>query len=112
MLSPIFGGSENFGDATFLTRNDVVWASGTVSSSVSVTTPAGPVPCPVAMFSTDPASRSACVRAYDPVQLIDSPGANDTAGGGFGVQSNVGTNVSLTVTSSTVTFPSLVTSTV
>src|SRR5438132_1350067 len=96
MLSSACGGSDRCGAGTLSTVNDDSCATGTVAVSVPVTPPAGPVPLPVAVLTTEPASRSDCARVYDPLQLIDSPGAKVTGGGGS--HASAGSNGSVTVT--------------
>src|SRR4051794_37431025 len=108
MLSPTAGGSDRCGVADLSTASVDSRGRGTVAASVPVTGPSGPVACAVAVLSTDPASRSACVPRYDAVQLMVPPGGSDTGGGGFGVQSSAGSSGSETVTPVSVTLPVLV----
>ena len=61
----------------FTTSIDGFWSKVTVSVSSSVTSPPlGLVPVASAVFSREPASRSACVTVCCNVPVVDSPGAN------------------------------------
>ncbi len=71
--------------------------------------PAGGVPVAVAVFVTEPASTSACVTVYEPVQVVDACGASVVTGhvmtGGVPVPENA---VSATLTPVSVVLPKLV----
>src|SRR4051794_16348732 len=72
--------------------------TGTVTLSVPVSTPAGPMPEAVAVFTTDPAFRSAWVSSCEPVQVIDPPGGS-VASGCVGEQVSAPSFGSVTLTS-------------
>ena len=57
--------------------------AGAVKVALSVSLTAGPiggVPVAVAVFTTVPASMSACVTVYEAAQVVHAPGANDDTG--------------------------------
>ena len=68
--------------------------------------PTGGVPDAVAVFTTEPASTSACVTRYEAVHVVDAPGANDATGH---VTADRPGNGSATPTEVSVTFPVFVT---
>ena len=81
--------------------------AGTVTvfeSTGLVGVPEGGVPTTEATFTTEPASRSACVTVCVPLQVVDTPGANVVTG-----QVTPAVFGSDTATLVSVTFPVLVT---
>jgi hypothetical protein len=76
-----------------------------VTASIAVTAaPVGGVPAAVAVFTTEPASTSACVSVYDAEHVVDPPGASVATG-----QDTAPTFGSETPTEVNVTFPVFVT---
>ncbi len=72
--------------------------------------PVGPVPSATALFTIDPASTSAWVTVYDAVHVVLAAGANVVTGHDTVSSGPAGAvNVSVTVTSVTVTLPVFVT---
>src|SRR6476661_2461155 len=74
MVSPALGGSDRCGTAVLSTDRSATCAIGTVTESGGDTTaPAAAV----AVFTTDPASTSACVTTCEAVQTSTSPGSRN-----------------------------------
>ena len=95
------------GTAVFTTWIDGVRDAVTVAASVSVTgPPTGGVPLAVAVFTTEPASTSACVTEYDAEQVVEPPGASVGTGQMTAVRPGNGSD---TPTAVSVTLPVFVT---
>ncbi|MEO3814735.1 hypothetical protein ABGB17_37550, partial [Sphaerisporangium sp. B11E5] len=100
------------GDDVF--SNDTLGADAIVTVTVEAADdtagPDGGVPDATAVFTTEPASTSACVTTYVPVQVADSCGASVVTGhettGGVPVPEN---DVSAAETPVSVSFPVLTT---
>ena len=85
------------GDADFTSASAAVWVAVTVLVAVWVTgVLAGLRPLMVAVLRNDPASTSAWVTVYEPVQVIVAFGAR--VAGAAGVQESAPTSGSVTVT--------------
>ena len=100
------------GLAVFSNANDGAVAAVSVADDGAEVTagPVGGVPEAVAVFVIEPASTSACVTAYVPVQVVDSCGSSVVTGheitGGAPVPENA---ISVALTLVSVVFPVLVT---
>ena len=99
------------GEADFVTVNAGAGVAVTVADDAGDVTgvPAGAVPVAVAESLIDPASTSACVTVYEPVQVVEASGARVVAGQLTVTGPEGATWTSATDTPLTVTFPVFVT---